>query len=469
MRKILIFLLLILIISPYLFALEKEKAVSIYKEKLIIANFANKSAWKELGSGLSDDIVVLFAQTKRFDIIERDQLVAVLKEQELQMSGIVNEADAVRIGQLIGANYIIFGSITTADGSHKEQTVTKKFKDKSSGQVVYKDYIVTTWEGRVTISSRLVEIKTGQIIVGKSVTSRSIEKQERAADDKTFLQSIISALASKDNSKAMEAYHKQMHQKVVNSAREKAAYQLVTAFLKEFPLTGYVLGEDEGGYLIDLGTGKGMNAKVNLKIHGESKEMKHPVTGEVMKVRTKTLGYFKVTDLGDSASTVKLVKGDKEDVMPGLKIEVVDPIFIWHRALASFIIPGLGQLLEGRWGSGIMFLLCEGALVGGGFWCYYRSTDAFLKKQELLDDRVWTEDTRKQGDQYKKARTQALVGMWVFIGCEAIIHIWDTINGGYPAEKNKIFVRNSNDEGIKFAFNNSKYENNYCLKKSFRF
>ena len=34
-------------------------------------------------------------------------------------------------------------------------------------------------------------------------------------------------------------------QKVVNSARKKAAYHLVADFLKDFPLTGYLISEDD--------------------------------------------------------------------------------------------------------------------------------------------------------------------------------------------------------------------------------
>ena len=466
MKKIVLILIAVLFLSFNLSALEKERAVSIYREKLIISDFVNNSAWKELGEGLTDDLVTLFVKTKRFDIIERQQLLKILKEQELQLSGIVNDTDAVKVGQLIGANYMIFGSITMADGSHSERRITKKFKDKKTKKVFYKNYIVTTYAGRVTISARLVEITTGRVIMAKLVGGVASHKEEREKGDRSYLRAILKAITSKDDRIAKEAYHKQMHQKLVNNARLKAAFNLVNDFLKEFPLSGYILNiTEDDDYLIDLGTETGMNSEVNLKIVGAAEKMKHPVTGEIISVRTKQLGYLKVIDLGSSSSVAKIVKGDNEMVTPGLKVEVVEPVFIWHRSLASFLVPGLGQMLEKRWLSGILFLVGEAALIGGACYFYYRSTPAFLESQNLLDTTVWPE----KGTQYEKAETQALISMWVFIGLEAIVHIWDTIDAGYPAEKNRVFVKKRADENIHFAFDNSQNQNTYCLRKSFRF
>jgi len=464
----LIFYILLVVMIPVipLNALETEKAVSIYKEKLIIADFKNKSSWKKLGQGLTDDLTSLFAETKRFDIVERDRLKAILK---LQLTGIVNDAEAVKIGQLIGANYIIFGSITSADGSHKEETVLKKFRDRVTGQVIYKEYIVTTWEGRVSISVRLVDINTGKVILGKVITGRSSEQQERAKDDRSFLEAIINAIGSANNAEAEKAYHRQMHQKVVNSARQKAAYMIVHEFLKDFPLTGYIISQTEDNdYLVDLGTDNGMNSKVNLKIHGKSEKVIHPVTGEVLTSRIKKLGYLQVVELGKTTSTAKLVKGDETTITPGLKVEVVDPIFIWHRSLSSLIFPGFGQFLEKRWASGFWFLLGETALLGSAYYSYYRSTPSYLEKQNMLDTTDWSISSQGKGEMYDKARSQALIAMWIFIGFEVIVHIWDTINAGYPAEKNRVFTK-AGDVNINLAYIKENNTDNHLLAGVFRF
>ncbi|MDD5066203.1 MAG: CsgG/HfaB family protein [bacterium] len=467
MRRIFIAIYMVVFLSVNLSGFEKEKATSIYREKLIIADFDNATSATGLSEAITDDLITLLVKTKRFDILERDKLQAILKEQSLQLTGAVDPETAVKVGQMVGGRYIIFGSITSANVTHSEQTVVEKITDKKTGKVFYQQYIDTTWQGQVSVNARLVDIETGQVLLGKSMSGYGNEKIRRAKEDKTFLQSILSSLSSDaDEEKAIQEYYRQIDIKVVNNAAKNASYQLATSFLKEFPLSGYVLGKNEDDdILIDLGTEKGLNSEVNLKVMGESEVIKHPVTGEVMKVRTKNMGFLKVIDLGDSTSVAKVVRGD-DDIKAGTKVEVVDPVFIWHRSLASFLIPGLGQILEKRWGSGILFLLTESALAFGAYKCYYWSTAEYLNKQNLLDTTVWP----KKGDQYTKARNQALAGMWVFIGIEALIHIWDTIDAGYPAEKNNVFAsdyREKAGSGLVMALTPKEYR--FSFSRSFRF
>lgn len=462
--------LLFLINCMNIYGFEKDKAVSIYKEKLIIADFANKSSYRRLEKGLNDDLITLFAKTKRFDIIERDKVQSVLKEQELYLTGVVRTEDAVRIGQMVGAKYIIFGSITSCDASHSEEKIVEKEKDTYTGKIVYNKYIETTWEGRVRISSRLVEIETGKVLLGKTVTGKSYEKQKRAVEDKTFLESLFDSIGSDDDEKAMELYHEQMYKKVVNSARQNAAIDLVEDFLQEFPLSGYVISRtEEDDFLIDLGPGNGMNSLVNLKVLGKKEEIKHPVTGEVLAIQQKEKGYLKVVELGKSASKAKIVRGDEEDIEIGAKVEVVEPIFIWHRALTSFLLPGLGQFLEKRWSSGILFFLGESILISSAYYFYYRSTDDFLKNKKFVDTTNWTSaSARKKGEQYNKARNQALAGMWIFISLEILLHAWDVIDAGYPAEKNDVFAHHQ-EQDYYFSFLPGDYEDRFYFNRSFRF
>jgi curli biogenesis system outer membrane secretion channel CsgG len=174
MRIIKTFIIMFLFVST-LQAFEKDKATSIYREKLIVADFKNQSEYKFLGKSLTDELSVLFAETKRFDIIEREKLADILKEQELQLSGIVNPEDAVSVGKLAGAKYIIFGSITGASVSKSVEKKTKTVTKKENGKKVTKKvkYYVTTWTAKVHLAARLIDIETGKVLLGKRVTGRA--------------------------------------------------------------------------------------------------------------------------------------------------------------------------------------------------------------------------------------------------------------------------------------------------------
>ena len=73
------------------------------------------SGVKGYGSKVSD---ILFAQlviSPDLMLVDREELKKTLDEQELNLSGMVNSAQAVQVGQLTGAKLLITGSVIEAD------------------------------------------------------------------------------------------------------------------------------------------------------------------------------------------------------------------------------------------------------------------------------------------------------------------------------------------------------------------
>ena len=68
-----------------------------------------------LGKGLADFFAYDFAKISSFTIVERDKIEFIMRELELQKSGAVDRAAAVRVGKILGAQYMVFGSITQID------------------------------------------------------------------------------------------------------------------------------------------------------------------------------------------------------------------------------------------------------------------------------------------------------------------------------------------------------------------
>lgn len=69
-------------------------------------------SWRNVGTGVAEMMVTALAETKKYTLIEREKLQAVLDEQKLGASGAVTAQTAAKIGRLLGANYIITGAIT---------------------------------------------------------------------------------------------------------------------------------------------------------------------------------------------------------------------------------------------------------------------------------------------------------------------------------------------------------------------
>lgn len=68
-----------------------------------------------LGRGLADFFAYDFAKISSFTVVERDKIEFIMKELELQKSDAVDRASAVKVGKLLGAKYMVFGSITQID------------------------------------------------------------------------------------------------------------------------------------------------------------------------------------------------------------------------------------------------------------------------------------------------------------------------------------------------------------------
>jgi len=68
-----------------------------------------------LGKGLAGLFAHYFRNISSFTVIERDKINVVLTELELQKSGAVDRSTAVRVGKIIGAQYMVFGSLMQLD------------------------------------------------------------------------------------------------------------------------------------------------------------------------------------------------------------------------------------------------------------------------------------------------------------------------------------------------------------------
>ena len=68
-----------------------------------------------LGKGLADFFAYDFGKISAFTVVERDKIEFIMKEIELQKSGAVDRASAVQVGKILGAKYMVFGSITQLD------------------------------------------------------------------------------------------------------------------------------------------------------------------------------------------------------------------------------------------------------------------------------------------------------------------------------------------------------------------
>ncbi|MEZ4321268.1 MAG: CsgG/HfaB family protein [Myxococcota bacterium] len=86
---------------------------------LAVADLRNDTGQERLdpaGPGAASMLVTKFTKVGSLQIVERDQLAAVLDELKLSSSGLVDPAAAVKAGRMLGADYLAFGNVIGFSG-----------------------------------------------------------------------------------------------------------------------------------------------------------------------------------------------------------------------------------------------------------------------------------------------------------------------------------------------------------------
>jgi curli biogenesis system outer membrane secretion channel CsgG len=84
------------------------------KARIAVADFEVKAAKAsgEIGSGLREMLITALINSNRFSVVERQALEAVMKEQELSVSGAADQTSAVERGKIRTADLIITAAVT---------------------------------------------------------------------------------------------------------------------------------------------------------------------------------------------------------------------------------------------------------------------------------------------------------------------------------------------------------------------
>jgi len=84
------------------------------KARIAVAEFEVKAAKAsdEIGSGLREMLITALINSNRFSVVERQVLEAVMKEQELSVSGAADQTSTVERGKIRTADLIITAAVT---------------------------------------------------------------------------------------------------------------------------------------------------------------------------------------------------------------------------------------------------------------------------------------------------------------------------------------------------------------------
>ncbi|MBL7074471.1 hypothetical protein ISS37_04440 [candidate division KSB1 bacterium] len=196
-----------------------------------------------VGFGVAEKLTAKLVENGFYDVIERRKLEEILKEHKLSLSGVVDQFQAQDIGELVGADALVFGSVntysTTDGGGVKDFSYYSK---KEKKKVVNKKYeMVRT--ANVTITFRVSDVRLGMVVASKSNTAtardRARENIDTSAEEETrkagLLGVIVDAVLDKKKVSPEERAKRAATSKLVDPKflLDKAADKILDSFVRQ--------------------------------------------------------------------------------------------------------------------------------------------------------------------------------------------------------------------------------------------
>ncbi|MFQ5795241.1 MAG: CsgG/HfaB family protein [Candidatus Bipolaricaulia bacterium] len=152
---------------------------------------------QDLGANIASRIEVGLVNQPGVDVFSRSRLEAIVAEQRLGASGLVDSGTAVQIGNLTGIQSLISGVITNVSEQTVETTITKEVRDPetgevlrdAAGEVVTEEVSAFLLRANVGVQFQMLSAETGQIISADTL-SRTRDSDKVEAGD-TLLENIF--------------------------------------------------------------------------------------------------------------------------------------------------------------------------------------------------------------------------------------------------------------------------------------
>ena len=285
------------------------------KKKIAVLNFdygTIRDRWWpgdwDIGRGITDILVTQLVKDGTYSVVERNRLDAVLSEQKLGMSGVVDAATAAQIGRVLGVSAVIVGSIT------KFSLDTRTIDTGGAGRMfgLGGEVGISTTTALVYIDARMIDTTTAEIIAVSEGRGQEVKRGMRvsASNYRGFGHLGFGGSGFQETilGKATRQSVEQVAKEVIAAHKKTAAEATVRA---------KVAYAGDGMVIVDAGKDAGIEVGQTLYVITVKKEIKSPTTGEVIKRLTEVGAELKVTEIDEKSATATVTKGNIEAIKEG--------------------------------------------------------------------------------------------------------------------------------------------------------
>jgi curli biogenesis system outer membrane secretion channel CsgG len=232
----------------------------------------------------------LFA-TNRFVIVERGNLEAVTKEQDLQTGGRAAKADNVaQTGKLRTARYLAACTVTEASSSTKGD---------SGGLAIHGIRIGgSSSKSAIVLVVKLIDTTSGEIVASERI---------RGEAGKT---GVSLGLSQHGWSGEMSSFAKTPMGEAAQDCINKAVV-MIAQKMESTAVEGVVVSVSETSIITNLGQNYGINAGQLFIVRRKGEQLTDPTTGEILgNSEGAVVGTVEVTKTVEKLSYCKLAEGE---------------------------------------------------------------------------------------------------------------------------------------------------------------
>lgn len=267
------------------------------------------SNW-QVGSGISDMMVTTLVKSNMFRVIEREQLERILREQKLGTSGQVDPSTAAKVGKILGVEFMIMGKMTEFG------LETKKVGVGGFGGGILGGFKSSTTYAKVALDCRIVDTSTGEILNAETGKGNKQKSSTSIAlvDYKNWAGAGFTIGSSGFENTILGQATRMAVDDVSNRFIQDAVKPGSKIYGPRDPskVEGLVVDVEGDQIMTTLGSNRGFKVGDIVVVVQKVKEIKHPETGEVLKVVYQTIAEVKLFTVEEKCSTGMVVAGSKQ-------------------------------------------------------------------------------------------------------------------------------------------------------------
>lgn len=290
MKKL--FALLLILSAASVFAQKPRVAILEFKNK----SMGGQHYWytDKVGAAAQDMLLTELVKSGKYSVIEREQISAIMEEKGLTLSGDIDPSTAMKIGKLLGVQYLVTGSVTEFGSTVKEAQGGwgYSFGAKKTNFVS-------------ALDARMFSVNTGEILWADTAS-----EEESSFNLKIF------------GSGGGTAEDDRMFDKVLRPVVKKLADSLVktdlgsgsaAASAPKQAAQGKIAQVAGGKVFVNIGSAHGVKEGDTFTVFRAGNVIKDPDTDEILGSEETRVGQVKITVVkGEKLSEATVVSGDPQ-------------------------------------------------------------------------------------------------------------------------------------------------------------